>query len=573
VKNRRQVWLELGIALLATLFVVAPLLRSWTIAGQSTTLELVRLEAMRAAVAGGDWWPRWLPDLYGHHGSPLPLFYAPLSYQLPLALALLGLGNSLALQIAMSVHILAGAIGAGWASRRWFGPGSEAVAALAFALAPYVLFDVYARFAYAELGAIALLPWLLGLVTVGGPRGAAGLGLGVAALVLTHNITALVATPLVFLLALAGGGRDRWLRLWAIAAGVGLAAFFWIPALALRGEVWAEESLTAFKPVRHLRPLLAILPFGDGEIVDLGSGRRAGARLGEPGWLLLALAPWLAARAPRRRRPGALVLAAAGLAAVLLTASFTAPFWEHLPLVRYVQFPFRLLGVASVVAALFAGALAARARERFAIAPLLLVALLPPLFAWAALGHVDCRYAFLDASARTMVVVAPSQAPRAAADPRLAAPDRLLDVDYLRREVLSSTSGEDFLPRTAQRPPRAAAVAAEAISPGVEVTSSEWGYPEVRAEIVAARPGGVALSQLAFPGWRVEVDGAPRETLRDRPAGRIVVPVRPGDRRIVARFGWTPLTRAAGATSLLSALALLLLALRKPDAAAEIATR
>jgi len=369
---------------------------------------------------------------------------------------------------------------------------------------------------------------------------------------------------LLLLLALTSSGRDRWLRLGAIAAGIGLAAFFWLPALALRGEVWAEESLTAFKPARHLRPLAAILPFGDGEVVDLGSGRRAGARLGEPGWLLLALAPWLAATTPRRLRAGALVLAGAGLAAVLLTASFTAPFWELLPLVRYVQFPFRLLAIATVVAALFAGALAARVGARFALAPLVLVVLLLPLFAWSALGHVDCRYAFLDAAARTMVVVAPSQAPRAAADPRLAAPDRLLDVAYLRREVLSSTSGEDFLPRTAQRPPRAATVAAEALTPDVEVTSSEWAYPGVRAEDLAARPGGVALSQLAFPGWRVEVDGEPRETLRDRPAGRIAVPVRPGDRRIVARFGWTPLTRAAGATSLLSALALLLLALRKP---------
>jgi len=545
-----------------------PLVPPHAIAGHSALADLVRGEAFHAAVAGGDRWPAWLPDLYDRHGSPLPSFYAPLSY-LVVEVLRWGTGDGVAaLKLAVVLFWIAGAAGAGAAARAAFGAGAGIPAAAAFALAPYLLADVYVRAGVAELAALALAPWGLAALLSRSRRAAEAGALALAALVLAHNVTALLALPALALVALAGGVPERRRALGVVAFALALSAFFWLPALAEKRFLWADESLTAgfFDYERHFVSPLDLLPFRTSLAFTVGPHERSPFRFGE---LLLAgvlAAPLLSRRlaAPARRR--ALVLAAGAAVALVATTALAAPLWRALPLARFVQFPFRFFLLATVLAAPLVGLAVARAPERWrpwlagAVAAAALLLARPAL---------DVRYLFLARATALPVPVAAAGLERALSDPALAEPGELVTLERLRRAHWSATAGHEFLPRTvSELPAGPEAAAAEARGAGVEVLASEWGYPEVRAEIRVSAPGELALGQFWFPGWRVEVDGRARAARAEPGRGRILVAVAPGDRRVVARFAATPLRRGAAAASIAVAALGALLASRRKDPSA-----
>ena len=236
--------------------------------------HLHRLVLIQQAIAGGDWYPRWLPQHYGGYGYPTLNFYAPSFYYVTLGLAVvlrpLGLyGAVQAVGALAALALLAGIYALGW--RLWRHGPAALLAAAAAAYAPYVLqANLFVRGALPEIMGLALVVWLLtaclglwqatvadeerrtsdGWAFVLRPSsfvirpdcspgvwrwwwGVVGL---TAALLLTHNLAAALGAVLVLgwlaglwlwrpspraLLVLAG----------AAALGAALAAFFWLPAL------------------------------------------------------------------------------------------------------------------------------------------------------------------------------------------------------------------------------------------------------------------------------------------------------------------------------------------------------
>ncbi len=137
------------------------------VAGHSAMADRVRAAAIRAAVAGGDLLPAWLPDLYDRHGTPLPSFYAPLSYGVVEVLRIATGSPEAAFKLAYLAFWILGTAGAAVAARLRFGAEAAIPAGAAFALAPYTLVDVYVRGGIAEFAAPAQSDQ-----TVEGPRGA-----------------------------------------------------------------------------------------------------------------------------------------------------------------------------------------------------------------------------------------------------------------------------------------------------------------------------------------------------------------------------------------------------------------
>ncbi|MBP1643444.1 MAG: rane protein of unknown function [Acidobacteria bacterium] len=547
------------VAVLAAALVAAwlPLLAPATIAGHSTLADLVRAEAIHAAVAGGDLWPAWLPDLYDRHGSPLPGFYAPLGYALVEVLRWATGDGGRALALAYLLLWGFGTAGAAVAARAAFGPGAGVSAAAAFALAPYLLADVYVRAGLAEFAAFALLPWALAALARPGRWALAGGALALAALVLAHNVTGLLAAPALAALALAGpaDGRRRGLAL--VAAGLALSCFFWLPALAEKRLLWADESLTGgyFDYARHFVAPWDLLPGRTAVRLATGPHAEAAVRVGELLWAGLIATALLLRRlaGPVRRR--AALYAAAALGALAMASSLAAPLWRLAPPLAFVQFPFRFLLFATAFAAPLVGLAVTRAPERWRAWLSAATVALALLLARPAL---DVRYLLLERATLAPVPVPAAELARAAADPGLGAAAGLITIDAIRGAHWSGSAGHEYLPRTVTILPDGEPVAAaSALTPGVRVVASGWAYPaEVRAEVDVTAPGEVALAQFWFPGWRVEVDGRERAAAPEPGRGRIVVALAPGERAVVARFGPTPLRRAAALASALAAAAL-----------------
>jgi hypothetical protein len=543
-----------------------PLMQPGMPATHDGFLHVQRLIALDAAARDGALLTRWLPDLAYGYGQPLLLYYAPLSYVPALALRLLGLGYVASFELTSGLALVLSALSMYVLARALFGSVASAAAALVYAALPYQLVDLYVRGALAESWAFVWLPFavrcLISIPTAAGLRWTTGAALAIGGLVLTHNVTALLTLPalglLVALLRIAPG-RRAWRIVVAsgaaLALGVGLAAWFWVPAIAERHLVQIDQTiepklfasffLTGWPPFRP-DPIFSY----EQPVSDALGYPIFWPQLG----LVQALVSMLGAMAVLRLRGTA---RAVGSWALLLVAGGwllqTRPFavlYDLVPLLLFVQFPWRLLTIVGLGSALLAAVLvdgfAARQSFRVVLASTVVGASL-----LTALPGLD-----------------PEQTP---------VDDRFLSTEtVLRSELaewgLGGTHSGEYLPvssgqRNATRLRKSmldAGGSRSAEPVPLSVGHLDWQPDRVWAEVTNEGPAAerLLISQFSFDGWNATVDGL---TVRMEAAGELgLAAVRLPPGRHTVEFAWTGTGTAArqlGVTlSVLSVVALVLLA-------------
>jgi len=548
-------WLLL---LVAALTAVQPLLGGalpWSADG---LLHFHRLAQLHRSLQHGILFPRWAPDMGFGFGFPLFNYYAPLSYYLAEPFHLAGLSVQNALIAAFVLATLAAGAGAYLCARDLFGPLAGIVAALAFIYAPYNLYNVIHRGALAEAWGLAWLPfifWALRRLALRGRRADLILSaLFYAALLLTHNILALISTPLlilyaVFLWKLHGQGRRCALLLGgALLLGLGLTAFFWLPALLEQGyvqihQLYAPADLDYHNNFTSLGQLLAapqpVDPALINPIIPLS--------FGWPQLILALLALILLRRFPSREARFHLALLGLGLLILtLMMLPLSIAVWDNAPLLRFVQFPWRLLGPAGLFLAILAGAGAARLPgPDWLRLPLVLAIVVIFAFTWL-FPHFY---------------------------PPQPAPTPLTLIAFERDTgALGTTSAGDYLPIWVERLPPA-----ESLLPAYEGAAPDFIIPRLDsdslpagAHIVEARYGlttadltldapaafTAVFNWYFFPGWQSRLDGRPLELHPVGEHGLIGADLPAGRHHLTVRFGNTPLRRWATGISLLAVLSL-----------------
>ena len=327
----------LAIAAFALLLTLAAILAPIKL-HDSFWIDWVWTDQFAGQLRQGMLYPRWLPASHDGLGSPVFYYYPPLAFYPAGLLAALGLTPYAAIVATFGFAFAAsGAAMYRWA-QGWTNP--PLAGALFYMAAPYHLADFYGRGALAETCAIALLPLLaLGLKRVAKGQGFGLLALAYAAIIATHLPLALLASLLLigpYALAL-GWRRTRVLLAFAapLALGVGLAAIYLVPALAL--ERHRDAAVLWSDPM--LRPEYWLLTLGAATGMALISLK------------VIAVVALPAMFAAVRWR---LWWARYAIICCLIVAGLI-PFLWSLPLIRSVQFPFRALpfaefGLATAIA-------------------------------------------------------------------------------------------------------------------------------------------------------------------------------------------------------------------------------
>ncbi|MYE27582.1 MAG: hypothetical protein F4X87_10310, partial [Chloroflexi bacterium] len=311
-------------------------------------------------------WPRFSSGLAYGYGAPLFNFFPPLAYY-PASLAhSLGLSFLSGWLLSMSAYTVLAGIGMYLLGRHWTRSDLGGwLAAAAYIYSPYLLFDSVTRGATAELAALAALPFAfygLTRLAVRGRRSDFLTALAAFAIfiplhtVITLHGTALLALYCLFLSWRADDSRSVFFRL-ALAGGLGLllTAFYWLPALVERDAIklpLIAEQLGHIDVTRHLRPLAEVLALP--QAVDPTQQNQAlPIAIGWIQLILAALATLLSWRARYRHYRSLLLFLWLALGALIfLNTPLSAWFWQNIPLIGFTQFPWRALGLASLLLAL-----------------------------------------------------------------------------------------------------------------------------------------------------------------------------------------------------------------------------
>jgi len=352
--------------LLLAIPAIQPLLTTDFTCGYDNTFHLWRAVEVANCLRQGYLYPRWAPDMAHGYGFPLFIFHPPLTAYIAALLNLMGLSWPLAINTTFILGMLLGGFFAFVLARDLFGPTAGFVAAVAYVYAPFQAYDVFYRGSLSESFAWAFPPLVLWAVHRWSVRAERRFLLlaafSLAGLILTHNLFAFLFAPLLAGWVLVEGylARDwRVIGRGALAGllGLGLCTFFWLPGLAERGWVQTDRLLGTWvfdyrNNFLDLRQLLAPPRAVDPTLINDWPPKALGLL---PALVaLLPLTRWRRLDRPTRYRVALLLVSTIGFA--LLTLPLSHPLWDHLPLLPYVQFPWRFLGPAAFSSALLAAA-------------------------------------------------------------------------------------------------------------------------------------------------------------------------------------------------------------------------
>ena len=548
--------------LIVALFGAVALLQPGLFASHDGVFHVYRLQALDTALRDGAIYPRWAGDFYFGYGSPIFNYLPMLPYYLGEAFHFLGIGYIASTKAVALVALLAAPVGAWLYARPLLSPPAALAVGIAYAFVPYRFVDLYTRGNFPEYLAFTWFPLVLWafrrLLLEGDRRSLPIASLTLTALLMTHTPSALLflvtlGAHIVVWAALRRGHVTPVLAHAAAALALGgiIAGAYLLPAFLDQGAVYAER-LRVVPDFQHHFPTEGLVGLLSFDLVHrYGLGQVAPDvflyRVGLAQWLL-ALAGglvllWRWRRLTRLVRAEAALMVALFSIAVLMCLPLSKPLWEAVPLLRTIQFPWRLLMLAALPSALLAGlavdALAVRWQPLSAIGLALLLVPHATLDLRPPQSHFTEHHVT-------------SQAQQA------------LESTYA---VLGTTTNAEWVPRTARidvatvlrsSPWALANLRGEQGSPlafvmPADVATAEaldWQGHQRSAQVSVTKATPVVFNLFHFPGWRAWVDDLEVSVTASEPEGLLTAEMPAGTHAVTLRFDDTPLRRFANGLSL-----------------------
>jgi hypothetical protein len=465
------------------------------------TFELA--ENLRAGVIPA----RWMPNANFGLGYPFFNFYAALPYYVTAGLNVLGLDLIFSIQLTQTWGMFAAAASMWLLARRCLSQQGATLAAIAYTLAPFHLANLYVRGdSLSEFWAFACFPLVLWGVLHGGKRGWWAVTLGLAALACTHNVSTLLFIPVLGLFCLwqllrtrnqepSAKGQDfkswflvlkSWffpLGSWLLTAGAGamlLSMWFWLPALVGTNSVQLDEQTTGYlNYANHFRGLNLVQS-------SLLFDYTVDARLGVFGmgllqaiFSILGLLAWL-----WQMKTARWLVPALFLFTTILITPLSTPIWQWLKPLQLAQFPWRVLSLQSLFAALLIGKLADGGSPRLYIIAILL--------------------------STTMLARLPNQ--RLWVNAASVTPENLRMFEWFSGNI-GSTIRAEYLPKTALPKtvtgPAMLGQAPQAIALSGEISQAQQTSAQANAQqwqiTVASPQADLVLPLLYWQAWRANV--------------------------------------------------------------------
>jgi hypothetical protein len=456
--------------------------------------HIFRLYEMDKCFVDGQIPCRWIPDGGFGYGYPQFNFYAPSLYYLGEIIHMGGVQYVDAVKIIIVLGFILSGISIYILIKEFYGEFTGFIAAILYIYAPYKAQQVYVRGALSEFWAGVLFPLVLWafykLITEGKKKYLLLSGIFTGLLFLTHNLLSMVFLPLLFVWVFYWLSKSKTIKgslkksFGAYFLGTGVSAFFLLPMLAERKFVHLETLIGGYFDYRQhfvsLRQLFFDNTWGYGSSV-LGPVDDIALSVGPVHWVLGVLAVLAAVILKKKniKMSGLiLVLGAVELFVLFMMHERSSFIWRTLPNLAFVQFPWRLLSISTLLLTVTGAYFIANSGKMKYL-----------LGALAAIGVLVLHLGFF--------------VPKSWYDTN----DRVeLSGQKFERQLTSSIG--DYLPIYANFPPdKKAGDLPEVVKGSVEFSEYKKGTDYQTGKIVAVEDSRIRLPLFDFPGMTVKLNG------------------------------------------------------------------
>ena len=529
---RRWIKALLPFILLFFILIVAvwPLLKSGFFITDDGEWMVVRLTDFHRSLVSGMFPIRWAARLNHQFGYPVFNFLYPLSLYWGEAFHLIGFNFVDSIKLVFVASFFLSAFFMYLFTRElWQDKRAAFLSAIFYSFAPYRFLDVYVRGSIGEAVSFIFVPlifWSLHFLSKKKNFLILSLGaIGVAGLIMSHNIMAMLFFPLaLFYAGFLISRKQSLLKDYGLlfALGLGLAFFFWFPALYdTRFIILNQVTVADF--ANHFPTLgqLLIPSWGYGPSL-VGGQDTASYQLGlfQLGAVLIALLLFWKERQKRIYLKIFLFFFFASLFLMLPVSSF---IWRNLPMIQQTQFPWRLLSVTTFSASVLAGTVLFLFKKE--LSKTLLTVALTVLVVLASFSYVKPKE-FIDRG----------------------------EGFYATNEA-TTTVKDEYLPIWVKQKPEARPEQrVEVIEGKAGVENLVFNSKKATFNVDVQEAARLQINTVYFPGWQLKVDDEIKEILFENDRGLIIFEVDQGEHLVVVEFKETSWRLVANYISLLSAV-------------------
>lgn len=322
--TKKWSWIGVVCVLLASLVLLWPLFRQGFFITDDGDWMIIRFSSFYQSIAEGQFPVRFLGRLNHNYGYPVVNFLYPGFLYAGSFIRVLGFSYVDTIKIIISLSIAGSGLLLYFTLKKYHETLESVAGTVSFVLSPYVVFDLYKRGSVGELFAFLSASLLLfGIVG----RYIWIIPLATAALLISHNSLALIflvviSTYLCCFPKILEYGK-------ALLIGIGMATFFWLPALYERRYI-IFDSVSVSDPFSYFITQDNAFLLGFGVIAAL----------------------FILFNHSRKIVVFDKIIAFTILVSAFFSLPMSAFIWKSIPLAsQLVQFPFRFLSVVSLMGA------------------------------------------------------------------------------------------------------------------------------------------------------------------------------------------------------------------------------
>jgi len=523
-----------------SLYICWPILNDNFITTIDGGSHLLHLYCMAEFIGKGQWYVRWIPYFYGY-GYPVFNYYPPLFSILGTALVKTGLSYVLALNLTCFFIVFFSGLTMYFFAKEFWGREGAFLSAVAYMVAPFLMLDLYVRGSYPEFTSFPFLPLILwAFYKLHKELSVFYLSMGslaVAGLFLSHNCITLIFSPVVILYIVVlhfPFKRQNYtsflISLAIFGLGMGLSAFFWLPAIIEKSFVHVDKIISGRFDFHHLFLTVQQLIYAPW---PKKPGTTLPYEIGQVHCLLAIISLCFVQKIVKSHQflvKQLIFISFVLLGAIFLTLPYSLIIWDHIPILRFLTFPARFLVLVTLMVSVLAGGATVifgpKYRSTIMILGVLALLLinLPRCtapYGWEKvyLKNIGPSFVFTHLHPQDEGEYLPKWVKQI----RQPVPSQKLEIINGKGQILSQNIVSDL---------------------------------HHIYTVQTFSPSLLCFNVFYFPGWTIKVDGQLVDILKDNPFGLIIFPVDEGIHEIKADFGPTPIRRAATVITIVSFLIL-----------------